>query len=163
MLGEFRRYPTECLFVNPYTPPQTPRLRKSRSAAYVAAMLVGSLIATVPVGMAINIVLYDIDFMPSNRTAVYWATSSVVASIVCSSVAAMLTIRELNWLHFWFVYQAGWLAYCSTGLGVTSSRLDSAIYFWTPFVVPAIVASITLLFCLTRNLSIMRGTEHSPP
>ena len=149
--------------MNPYTPPQSDRLTKSRSAVYMVAILIGSLVATVPVGMAISILLYDADFeqLRSNGTAYYWVASSVLASIACSSVAAFFTIPRLNWLHFWLVYQAGWLVYYFIGIGSTSSRLYSLIYFWTPIFVPAIVASVAQLFCLTRKLATKFGLSVS--
>jgi hypothetical protein len=153
------RYPTEIQMLpngmtNPYAPPPSSRFAESHSPIYAVirkwTALVGSLVATVPVGLAINLVLFDIDFMHgsggSERTAYYWAASFIFASLLCSSVAARFSSSRLSAFHFWAIYQLGCLLYWAVGIGTINSKIPDRIYFWCPFVVPLLVAAVAPVF-----------------
>ncbi|TWT78668.1 hypothetical protein CA13_00640 [Planctomycetes bacterium CA13] len=137
---------------NPYATPRSTGIPTSQATiASVIRMwmaLVGSLVATVPVGLVINLILFDIESIRLNdETAYFWFASSVIASLVCSSATARLTTLRLTSLHFWIVYQLGWLAYLlSGGIGESYNQITSVLYLWTPFIVPAIVAVVAPFF-----------------
>jgi hypothetical protein len=113
------------------------------------AWAIASLVATVPVGFAINPLL--IDLMPGRsgmeRTAYAWAASSILASMICSIATAWLSASRIAWYHFFVAYQVGWLIYSQIGVGGADyGTIPNSIYFGTPFILPAIVAFVVASF-----------------
>ncbi|MCC9604224.1 hypothetical protein LOC67_27030 [Stieleria sp. JC731] len=125
------------------------------------AALFASLIATIPIGLAIDLILVELNLIHFNdRTAIYWAVSSITASLICSSVTAWLTTPRLNWYQFWLTYQFGWLIYFfSGGIGQSHNQTTSILYLSIPFIVPAIVAMVAPLFNTRPKAGVDLGSE----
>lgn len=125
------------------------------------AALFASLAATIPVGLAIDLILSDVDLIHFNdRTGIYWAVSSILASLICSSVTAWLTAPRLTWYQFWLTYQLGWLIYFfSGGIGPSYNQTTSILYFGIPFIVPVIVAMVAPLFNTRPRTAVDFGPE----
>lgn len=151
--------------MSPYAPSSSSHLAAPRETIYATirkwAALVASLAATIPIGLAIDLILFDVDLMHFNdRTAIYWAVSSILASLICASVTAWLTAPRLTWYQFWLTYQFGWLIYFfSGGIGPSHNQTTSILYLWTPFIVPAIVAMIAPIFNTRPRAAVDFGPE----